>query len=133
MEVLKFIKWWWQQIDPMLLAFLWLFVWIVLGGILMFTIGEVGFFILEVGLIFQLVIFILYKMITGIRNQWNNYHREKEEEAQKIVDKLRFGDRNGRVCENSQQVMTQAPIMTQANNQAIPSQSRIISGKTIPW
>lgn len=88
MEILKFIKWWWNNRDTpekFLAVFLTM---VVLLPLNIWLFGPVSLLVFFGILLTILFVSALYSLIKGIKNQWLTYKKVQEEEAQEIVDRL---------------------------------------------
>lgn len=88
MEVLRFIKWWWNKGNDtdhfLIFLYAFSFSWIIL--IILF--GSVGFSIgygLAIG---TGVLWFLKRQFRKLQNKWSNFKKDRDCDAQKILDRL---------------------------------------------
>jgi Ca2+/Na+ antiporter len=88
MEVFRFVKWWWKLRTEnekfmfcAILAMLFVFIGMAIFGLKFLS-------IILLGSILALFVFLMYKLFSGIRNQWKKYKQDRDEEAQAIVHVL---------------------------------------------
>ena len=89
MEILRFLKWWWINLD-----FVWKSLSIVLSIEASLIIIGIGFGIkvLLGGLatiLFAVFVFLMSLMVKAIRNKYREYKLIREKDADLIVDRLR--------------------------------------------
>lgn len=90
MEFFKFIQWWWKKLDIFDKVIL---SQIVGWPILVISFNYFGIIALDV-IGGGIVIFILFKLCQVIRNQFNLYKKEKEQEADEIIKTLQGAVKN---------------------------------------
>lgn len=88
MELLKFLAWWWGKRDGPERAgsvFIFLMVSIVPMCLLF---GVKGLVIVLITLLSLVVLGVVWLFCFAVKEQWIKYHKEKELEAQRIIDRL---------------------------------------------
>ena len=86
MEILRFAKWWWAKLDIHQRVLFLLISWI--AGMYFTTFGA-ALVIFFAGLGIAGLFYLIYRIYKVVSAQWVNYKAYKEDEAQRIVNRLR--------------------------------------------
>lgn len=88
MDILRFISWWWNKrrsYEQVMIGFI---AWTTLLVPGLFVLGFTAMIIYFLGIIFCLLGYFIFHIFLAIRNQWSNFKQEREQEAQRIVNRL---------------------------------------------
>lgn len=88
MKIIKFLLWWWGKRDtPERVATV--FISLIVSIVPMCLIfGVKGLLIVLATLLTLLIAGLLWAFVLAVKNQWDTYNIEKEQEAQRIIDRL---------------------------------------------
>lgn len=89
MEIFRFVKWWFRQLDDQELSLLFVGTVILLFVPLMIIFGVKGLLFGLAAIFSVLLLSLVYAVIMAIKQKWYEYKEHKEQEAQKIVDRLK--------------------------------------------
>lgn len=94
MEIIKFIKWWWKNLNAgekvIILFVLWISV--AIANIFLFSF-HVAALVFYAGLGISALSVVINLIYTSIRLQWRKYNYEREKEAQDLVNRLKGHNR----------------------------------------
>lgn len=89
MEILRFAKWWWAKLDTssraLFLVFT-LFASLILAGVLF---GPKGILAVLATILLILISILIYVIQKRIRKRYQEYKFEREQEADRIVNRLK--------------------------------------------
>jgi len=92
MDVLRFVKWWWNRLSiDEKISLLFLF-YTGLGIIPACILGVFNAFVIwAVGLVSMFFLYLLYLFCLEVKKRWDQFQKEREDEAKRIMQKLRNG------------------------------------------
>lgn len=89
MKFLKFIRWWWNNMNPSERGVLSIFSILVSFFAAGFVFGLKGVLFYILGIFIIMAVFLLIAISKVVMKKWGQFNREIELEQQRIVDRLK--------------------------------------------
>lgn len=88
MDILRFIKWWWNKKNYYDKVFTASIGWTLMLFPNMYFFGSIGFQIFFIGILLCVVGFFLNQLRISLMEQWDRFQEEREYEARVIIARL---------------------------------------------